>query len=173
MGEVLLGTYKSYVNSVYTPRIQPIASNTALDAAGDLDEDQTRESMTETSADDSISIAEDAERHALPAEDDEDIPSPARQENIRHPLTKRGWLFSSAYRPTARDLEIRRQYLPMPRRVISPWCTNWEGRELNEMVLFKSFGNPGMSRNDQHQTLSVLLICCSVKRCSGGTNGAS
>lgn len=135
MGEDLLGSWKAYVDSVYAPRIQPLKF--------DLPE------ITSTPSGESgeeIAAEEVEEALTLPAEDDSDVPQ--RRNAARSPLVKRGWPFSSGYRLSERDLELRRQYLPMPVRVISPWCTNWEGRELNEMVLFKSFGSPSEQSED-------------------------
>lgn len=136
MGEDLLGSWKAYVDSMYAPRIQPLNfdfTETTSNPSGDSGEE--------------VAAAEVDGALALPAEDDSDIPQ--RRNAARSPLVKRGWPFSSGYRLSERDLEIRRQYLPMPKRVISPWCTNWEGRELNEMVLFKSFGNPSEQSGDR------------------------
>lgn len=161
MGEILLGTYKSYVNSVHAPHIQSMIPDTTLDVA------------MGSSSEKSFPDAEDVQRNALPAEDDEDMPLLKRQ-GMRNPLAKRGWPFSSGYKLSARDLEIRSQYLPMPKRVISPWCTNWEGRELNEMVLFKSFGNPRMSENCLDESCCRPYLSCFLsQRCTEGINGGS
>ncbi|KAJ9116174.1 hypothetical protein QFC20_000854 [Naganishia adeliensis] len=98
-------------------------------------------------------VEEDEDSQFLPAEDDADVPKDRRR-SMRSPRTRRGWPFSSGYKPSERDLEIQRQYLPMPKRVISPWCTNWEGRELNEMVLFNAFGYPKAYRRNDWRKLS-------------------
>lgn len=127
MGEDLLGSWKAYVDSVYSPRIQPLNLDMPIPT-------------TDVTEDIPEAVDDVEEALALPAEDDLDVPE--KRSAARIPMVKRGWPFSSSYKPSERDLEIRRQYPPMPKRVISPWCTNWEGRELNEMVLFKSFGNP-------------------------------
>jgi hypothetical protein len=127
MGEDLLGSWKAYVDSVYSPRIQPLNFDVPIPT-------------TDTTEDIPKAIDKVEETLALPAEDDSDVPE--KRSTSRIQSVKRGWPFSSGYKPSVRDLEIRRQYPPMPKRVVSPWCTNWEGRELNEMVLFKSSGNP-------------------------------
>lgn len=145
MGEVLLGSWKAYVDSVYSPKLDPlrlddISTSTAGEgeAYDEVSEGQQAEGST-------AGFSEEGEdSQTLSAEDDADVPK-ERRRDMRSPRTRRGWPFSSGYKPSERDLEIQRQYLPMPKRVISPWCTNWEGRELNEMVLFNAFGYPSES----------------------------
>ncbi|KAJ9110113.1 hypothetical protein QFC19_001784 [Naganishia cerealis] len=155
MAEVLLGTYKAYVNSVYAPHIQPLDSDTTLESWNVAENNYSEDGTIESSIEDSSSVTGDDLRNALPAaEDDATIFASKKRDQMRTPMAKRGWLFSSGYKPSERDLEIRRQYLPIPKRVISPWGTNWEGRELNEMVLFKAFDNPQVYRRNQWRELS-------------------
>lgn len=148
MGEVLLGSWKAYVNSVYSPKLQPLASGDISPSSVEKDEAYA-EVMSDNPADeDAFRTANEGESTQNGhAEDDADTPDDRKRRNTRSPMARRGWLFSSGYKASARDLEIQRQYLPMPKRVISPWCTNWEGRELNEMVLFNAFGYPSESRD--------------------------
>lgn len=146
MGEVLLGSWKAYANSVYSPKVEPLALDDILPSSIQKDEAYA-EVLGETPTEEHVVGAVDGDQATqnLPAEDDADVPDERWRRSIRSPMARRGWLFSSGYKPSARDSEIQRQYLPMPKRVISPWCTNWEGRELNEMVLFNAFGYPSES----------------------------
>lgn len=149
MGEVLLGSWKSYVNSVYSPKLEPFRLDDIWPSTAEEGEPYLQGSDGDQAEENIVGIVEeDEDSQFLPAEDDADVPKDRRR-SMRSPRTRRGWPFSSGYKPSERDLEIQRQYLPMPKRVISPWCTNWEGRELNEMVLFNAFGYPSRCRKEE------------------------
>lgn len=126
MGEVLLGSWKAYVGSVYSSTLEPLGPDAISTSAGEA----------------TYAEGANSESEIIPTEDDGDVLMESKRSNMRNAQTRRGWLFSSGYKTSEQDMEIQRQYLPMPKRVISPWCTNWEGRELNEMVLFNAFGYP-------------------------------
>lgn len=132
MGEILLGAYHAYTSSMVAPALEPLSAP--------YENVRKRSISHPEPAGQSKRLFDAVDEGGLymlgrpPRKPEDETPEDEGEEVTPPP---RNYAFRDEH-----EEWYNRDKLPKVKWVISPWCVNWEGKELNEMVLFKGWGEP-------------------------------